>query len=354
MDHTDSLGNGVGGGEILEYLKPGEYNLNSPYMNNALIRIYQIMPFIIALIVIIILIIMIRVIMNMYGVKSLKKGKGIINELDYMESVRRRDASIINRNKIIQILTKRVENSIFKSNRTNKEYIEYNLERAGVKIPGGSRYLKAEEWNAIIVGLSLCVVIVSLIVTVLFNYFIGMIMILSTIIIALTMPMMYIRSLVKVKDDEIRENFSDFYLMIHYVLIAGTKTPLVSIMKSYAKTTDSTEMQRMVDTCVHYMDTYGEYEGAKYISKAYREIPVMGKLMRLIRQANEGGEIEQELIGFRTELINEKKYSIQRRTEKLIKKARASFNLLMPILVQAILSAMSIYISDMGLIQTFV
>ena len=74
--------------------------------------------------------------------------------------------------------------------------------------------------------------------------------------------------------------------------------------------------------------------------------------MRLIRQTNEGGDIEAELMGFRTELLAASRYALEKRMEKLIAKAKASFNLLMPILFQAVLSAMSIYISDMGLIGT--
>lgn len=355
MDHYDAAGNGVGGGEILDVLDKGKsYNFDSPFMNNELIRLYQVLPIILAIIFVIILVIMIRIIMNMYNVKTIRRGRGITNELEYIDKVRRRDASIIRWNKLISRAKNIVESSIFRTDKVNKEYTEYNIERAGLKIPGGTRYLTAEEFNAIVVSISALVVMVSILVGLFANYMIGIVMIIFTIVVANTMPMIYIRNIVKARDDEIRENFSDFYLMIHYVLLAGAKTPLVGIMKSYAKTTDSKEMIRMVDTCTHYMDTYGEYEGATYISKAYREIPVMGKLMRLIRQANDGGDVSNELMGFRTELLNEKRYSIERRTDKLINRARASFNLLMPILFQAILSAMSIYLSDMGLINTFI
>lgn len=349
------MGNGVGGGEILQYWGNNPtYNLNSPYLNNALVRLYQFLPFVIAIIIGIIIFIMIRVLMNMYSIKSFRKGKGIISELDYIDKVRKRDASILRQNKFISYITGVVESTAFKSNKANKEYLEYNLERAGVKIPGGSRYMRADEFNAIVVAISAAVIAVSLIVMILANYVIGIVMVIFTIVVAGTMPMMYLRQTVKVKDDEIRANFSDFYLMLHYVLIAGAKTPLSGIMRSYAKTTDSKEMKHLVDVCTHYMETYGEYAGTQYIAKSYREIPAMGKLMRLIRQANEGGDIESELLGFRAELLNEKRYTIERRTDKLINRARASFNILLPILLQAILSAMSIYLSDMGLIQTFV
>ena len=354
MDTKDSLGNGVGGGEVLQYFGNNKNNYDSPFLNNPLIRQYDIVPIIIGIIIIILLVIMIRVIMNTYKVKSLRKGKGILRELDSGDTIRRRDASIIRRNKAIANITRIVESTPFKTNAANKEYVNYNLSRAGIKLPGGARVMKAEEFNAIIVGITGCVIAVSLLVTLLANYAIGAVMIVSAIVMAANMPMMFVRQTVKAKDDEIRENFSDFYLMIHYVLLAGAKTPLASIMKSYAKTTDSKEMQSMVGVCVHFIDTYGEYEATRYISKAYREIPVMGKLMRLIRQANEGGDVEAELMGFRKELLDEKRYAIERRMDKLIARARASFNLLMPILFQAVLSAMSIYLSDMGLIKTFV
>lgn len=355
MNTTDSLGNGIGGGEILDFWgNSGNYNFNSPYLNNDLIRQYNLIPLVALIIVAIMLFIMVKIIMGFFNVKTFRKGRGIINELDYITKVKKRDASIIRYNKLIATITSLVENSPFRANKSNKEYMEYNLDRAGVRIPGGSRAYKAEEFNAVVTFISACICLVGLILTLIANYVLGITLIIFTIIMASTMPMMVLRQMVKAKDFEIRENFSDFYLMLHYVLLVRSKTPLVGIMRSYAKTTDSEEMKHMVDVCTHYMDTYGEYEGTRYIGKAYREIPVMGKLMRLIRQALSGGDIETELIGFRKELLEEKRYAIARRTDKLITKAKYSFNLLMPILFQAILSAMSIYLSDMGLISTFV
>ena len=65
MDHYDAAGNGVGGGEILDVLDKGKsYNFDSPFMNNELIRLYQVLPIILAIIFVIILVIMIRIIMN--------------------------------------------------------------------------------------------------------------------------------------------------------------------------------------------------------------------------------------------------------------------------------------------------
>lgn len=355
MHTTDSLGNGIGGGEILQFWgNSPDYNLNSPYLNNDLIRMYNAIPLIRILIILAILFIMVRIIMKFFNVKTLRKGKGIVSELDYIDKVKKRDASIVRYNKLIAKVTSLIEASPFRINKVNKEYLEYNLTRANVRIPGGARVYKAEEFNAMVVFIAFCICCVGVILTLLANYVLGVTLIVFTIIMSSMLPLMFLRQMVKAKDLEIKENFSDFYLMLHYVLIARTKTSLTSIMKSYAKTTDSTEMKHLVDVCCHYMETYSEYEGTKYISKAYREIPSMTKLMRLIRQSLGGYEVEAELIGFRQELLSEKKYAIARRTDKLINKARASFYLLMPILFQAILSAMSIYFSDMGLISTFV
>lgn len=355
VNTTDSLGNGVGGGEILQYWgNSADYNFNSPYLNNDLIRLYNILPFVKLLIILLLIFLMVRVIMSFFNIKTFKKGKGIINEIDYINKVKKRDASILRYNKLIAYVTNLVEHSPFKVNKTNKEYLEYNLSRANVRIPGGSRVYKAEEFHAMVIIISGCICALGAILTLLANYVLGITLIVFTIIMASMMPLMFLRQIVKAKDIEIKENFSDFYLMLHYVLIARSKTHLTSIMRSYAKTTDSNEMKTLVDTCTHYMDTYGEYEGTRYISREYREIPVMNKLMRLIRQSLSGGDVEAELIGFRQEILSDKKYTIERRTDKLINRAKASFNLLLPILFQAIISAMSIYFSDMGLISTFV
>jgi hypothetical protein len=75
--------------------------------------------------------------------------------------------------------------------------------------------------------------------------------------------------------------------------------------------------------------------------------------MRLIRQANESGDVRAELLGFRDELLAAKKYAISKRMEKLVNQAKMSFNILLPVLLQAILSAMAIYIEDLKLTSTF-
>ena len=353
MDHYDQYGNGIGGGEVLDLFGSNELAEKFSRMNQSLIQQYRIIPIILIIILLLIIFVMIRAIMSSMNIKSLRRGRGIISELDYMQRVKKNDAKIIRYNTLIQRINAIVEKSPFRLDKNNREYWTYNLNRANVRIPGGTRVYKADEFHSIIVVISALLILLSAAITIFINYMLGLILILFILIMSETLPMMVIRLIVKEKDLEIQENFADFYLMIHYVLIAKAKTPLSGIMKSYAKTTDSDEMKHMVDVCIHYMDTYGEYEGTKFISNEYKEIPQMVKLMRLISQSLSGGNVDQELIGFREELLSAKKYAIEVRTNKLINRAKASFNILMIILVQAILSAMSIYMSDMGLIKTF-
>lgn len=345
----------AGGGEILKFWGNADiYNDKSPYLDNELIKQFNYIPFVKLLIMFLMLVLMSVVIMKIFNIKSPFKGKGITRELDYMEKVKKHDMSIMRANAFMAWVTNFIRHTPLTMNPLNKEYLQYNLTRAGIKIPGGSRIIKAEEFHSIIMFLTLCCLAVEIFILAFVNQILGWVLIISTIIMTSTLPMIFLRGMVKEKDMEIKENFADYYLMLHYVLIANAKTPLAGIMKSYAKTTSSKEMKRYIDSCIHYIDTYGEYEATRYIAAEFRELPEVGKLMRLIRQANEGGDIEAELMGFRSELLREKQYAISKRMERLVMKARASFNLLAPILIQAILSAMSIYFSDLGIVSTLI
>ena len=340
----------VGGGEILQYLGgSGGQSQDYVAMDNSVIQQFGILSSAKALIIILLVAAALVVIMKILEVKSPFRGRAITAELENLERIRRRDEAIIRANKTITTLTNIIENSVLRLDKAYVDYWTYNLERANVRIPGGYRVMKAQELNAIIKATEVVLCALLLLVAIFINLPAGAVAIILVVSFASSLPMMYIRGLVKAKDNEIVENFADFYLMLHYVLLASAGTPIAGIMKSFDKTTNSVEMHRFVDVCIHYIDTYGEYDATRHIAKQYREIPEVGKLMRLIRQANEGGDVRAELIGFRNELLAAKKYAIQKRMEKVVMKAKASFNILTPILIQAIISAMAIYIDDLSL-----
>lgn len=344
-------GGTLGGGEILPFIGNQDHK-GTQYIDWDLVKQFMALPFVKVLICFLLVTVCVLLIMRLFNIKTLRKGKGIASELNNVNEIKSRDKLIIRSNKFLARITKIVQKTPFNLPSISKEYLQYNLKRAGIKIPGGFRYMSAEEFNAITKMVGFILVVLGLITTILINSLAGIILMLSTIVVTGVLPTRVIRSIVRERDTEIRENFSDFYLMLHYVLMIGGSTPIDKLMKSYAKTTDSAEMIRLVDNCVGHIDTHGEYNATTLIARDYREIAEVGKLMRLIRQMYDGAEVKQELMGFREELIKQKKYIIEKKMNLLVKKAGLSFNILMVILVQAIISAMALYLPDISTITT--
>lgn len=343
----DTQGNTLGGGEVLQYVgqDTGEKSKFN-YMDNNLISQISMIWWVRILIIVLIAVAIIFLFMHVFRFKSVFKGAGITRALEHMNRVKKHDEKIIRLNRMLVNLKDIVELTPFKLDKQKKEYLQYNITRCGIRTPGDMRDLTAEEFNALIM-LGKAISVVLGILTVLFiSIPVGFLFIILAIFALNMFPMLILRSMVNNKDDEIRKNFSDFYLMIHYTLMANASTSLANLMRSYDKTTDNAEMHKFVSACIHNIETYGEYEATTYIAREYREIPEVGKLMRLIKQANEGGEVKTELIGFRQELLNARKYAIEKAGDKLVQRGQWSFNILMPVLVQAIISAMSIYFGD--------
>lgn len=344
-------GGSLGGGEVLNFIGNGDRK-GTQYFDWDLVSQFASIPLVKALIVILLAVTCTLLILRLFNIKTVFKGRGIKNEIGNVNEIKKRDEYIIRSNKLLAFITKLVQGTPFNVPRASKEYIQYNLKRAGIKVPGGFRYMSAEEFNAIIKIVAVFLIVVGVLASILVNSAIGVGLIVGTIILTSILPMQIVRSIVRDRDREIKENFSDFYLMLHYVLVIGGSTPLDKLMKSYAKTTDSAEMVRFVDNCVGHIDTNGEYGATTLIAKDYREIAEVGKLMRLIKQMYDGADVTQELIGFREELIKERKYLLTKKMDWLVKKANASFNILMIILVQAILSAMALYLPDISQLST--
>ena len=165
------------------------------------------------------------------------------------------------------------------------------------------------------------------------------------------MPMMIIRQIVVARDNEIREDFPDLYLMIPYEIVSGGNTPLERSFRSYKRVTKSVEMLKFVDRAIELFETYGEIEATNEIAKYYREIPEVTRLMRLINQLHTGGNVQQEFIGFREQILKDKKYRLEEKMNKLVGRARMSFQLAYIILVQAIISAMALFVPRLDLIK---
>jgi len=339
----------IGGGEILNL---GGNGHKYQYLDGSLIAQYQAVPIIRLIVVAMLIVCCALLVLRILNIKTLIKGNGIRVELKNVNTIRVRDARIIKINKGLIKLTKKVNDTPFKVSEINKEYIRYNLHRAGVMAPGNHREISVDEFNAICKLAEAILICISVFVTIFLSSIIGFVGIIVSVVLCSYMPMACIRHLVASKDKEVQENFMDIYLMIHYVLLRRGQTPISRMMASYAKTCESDEMKRFIDVSINHMETVGEYEACPLIERDYREIPEVCKLMRLIRQYNEGGEVSQELVGFKNELISNQKYKQKLRREKIIAKNRRALCILYIILGQAILSALAIYLPDLGTISS--
>lgn len=344
----------VGGGEALDFFSKFTNETEWTYMDGELIKHFQNLGLYKLLIVALILTICIILMLKLLGIRTITQDAGVRAEIDNVKTLRKTEKSIIARQKSLNRLKGIVAALGLNPGQVYVDYMNYNLKRAGIMAPAGDRVLDAFEFNALVKAGIACTTVVCLFVMLFLNLTLGFLLLLLALVMWNTIPNMYVRSLAMEKDTIIKNNFFDFYQEIHYILINGGNASISKRIRSYQKgVRNNPEMVRFADTCADYIDIYGEAEGSTYIAKEYREIPDVTKLMRLIKQFNDGGDIKQDLIGFRDKLLLEKQMRMEDEQKKLVTKARLSFNILMIVLVQAILSAMAIYLPDLTNVGSF-
>lgn len=336
----------VGGGDILQYLFSEKWDWRN--MDGALIDNLRKLGLYKVILCLLIIAIAIIIALRLMGIKSVKQSRGIRAEIDNIQSIRKRDKRILRYNKTLNYITLAIKSLGFGVSEVQREYLDYNIKRAGILAPGGMRTLTSDEYNAIVKIGSFITAVICLVVMIFINTSLGAVLLVLSVTLWMILPMRYIRALVMGKDKEIKNGFFDFYIEIHYILKDGGGAHLNRKARSFSKVVTSPEMAKFADTCADIWELYGDSLGSAKIAKEYREIPVVGKLMRLIQQFNDGANIQKDLEGFREQLLLEKQMKIEASQQKLIKKARRSFNILMLLLVQAVLSAMAIYLPDLG------
>lgn len=344
----------VGGGEALDFFSKFTSETEWTYMDGELIQHFQNLGLYKLLIVALILTICVILMLKLLGIRTITQDAGVRAEIDNVKTLRKTEKSIIARQKSLNRLKGIVAALGLNPGQVYVDYMNYNLKRAGIMAPAGDRALDAFEFNALVKTGIAATTVVCLFVMLFLNLTLGFLLLLLALVMWNTIPNMYVRSLAMEKDTIIKNNFFDFYQEIHYILINGGNASISKRIRSYQKgVRNNPEMVRFADTCADYIDIYGEAEGSTYIAKEYREIPDVTKLMRLIKQFNDGGDIKQDLIGFRDKLLLEKQMRMEDEQKKLVTKARLSFNILMIVLVQAILSAMAIYLPDLTNVGSF-
>lgn len=338
----------LGGGEILEIIGKSK-GKSTWYVDYALEKAFLFLPYVKFIITFLILVLAVVLVLRTFNIKKFGRSRSIRWEMRNVNEIKRRDATIMRQTKLLKRITDLVEKTPFRMTGLRKEYLDYNLARAGLMAPGGYRSFKAEEFNAICQLIQFILIAIAVGFMIARSTVIGALMIGIAVLCCSVLPTNILRQVVLNKDNEIRANFSEMYLMIHYTLISGAQTPLDRVLRSYERTTDSKEMKRFVQTCCNRIDTYGEYGATNYIAADFREIAEVNKLMRLIRQLREGGDIKEELIGFRSELIIERKVALERKGEKLVERANRSKIIITIVMIQVLISMVAIYLPDLGI-----
>lgn len=338
----------VGGGEILNYVG-NEAEVIWKYMNKAMIDHFENFTLYKIILCLLIILIAVMIAVRILGIRSIGKDEGVRAELDNVKTLRRTEANILAKQRRLIRLKSIMKAFGLEPNATAVDYMNYNLKRAGILNPSGDRALDAYEFNAYVKTGTLITAAICILIMIFSNLAMGAILLSISLLLWGMLPNTFVRSEAVRRDKVIRDNFFDFYAEIHYILKDGGQVPLAKKIRAYSKSVrNKPEMVQFADNCAELMDTYGEYQGTLYIAKEYKEIPEVGKLMRLIRQLNDNADISKDLDGFREQLMVEKQLKMEAAQKKLIEKARWSFNILLIVLVQAILSAMAIYLPDLG------
>lgn len=338
----------VGGGDILKYMGSEEGRNAFDEMSIQEIIKFAVIPLMKYIAVALVIIIAIMIIMRITKVSIVKRGKGAEKQLKNIEKIRKKEKQLIAVNNFVNKITHAVEHSPFRMSYAESKELQYKIHRADIRSFDGRDLMKAETYNALRVVAKLILSAVGVIMIFTINITLGAMLIIMAITITDAVTDIYIKSRVDAKDAEIKRNFAGFYLMLHYVLMRNPNATLTPVIQSYDKTTDSEEMHKLVDICVHNFSTYGEYSGNTYVAEEYKGVSEVVKLMRLIRQGANGGDIRGELEGFKREILNEEAYRAKQKKEKALALADKSKIVIMIILVQAVISGCLIYLSDIG------
>lgn len=277
------------------------------------------------------------------GIKVQHRLQAVRNQIDNLKSVQRADARKLRQEKWMRRRTNFILLTPFRLSKDAEEELNYSLERLGVRVKYSESIMKANQFNGIYKTYMILSMIFSLIILVFFSSIFGLALLVASLILWSTVPNVYINSKVKLIDEEIANKFTNLYTMVYFSIINKTGEPLEKILKSFSFTTDSEEMQKFVDNCINEIETFGELEALDILRAKYSSVAQVDKMLRLMKQFHNGGDVLEEMHGFSNELLELQEYAIQKKTERIIEIGQASFNVLMVILFIALASAVGTF-----------
>ena len=236
-----------------------------------------------------------------------------------------------------------------------KDEIEYILQRNKKKGVYDGDYMRYDEWSAIQI----------LRYIVLFIAFIILFFILGRILslVFLSVGIIFIHwgilgiytSNVKNENFKITEEFGDFYLVQHHLLLSDTQRPFEKGLNIYKDIAKNTATKNFINIALYYIKREnGELGAIRKLKSLYRDIPSLQSLLVLEEQKVGGtsiinGNIEEDANGIRRQVIEEKERYIEDRALAIQKKVQVIRWCVMVLIIQAILvGAIAVIIPILG------
>lgn len=315
-------------------------------MNDKLIKEMEYIWLMKAVIVFLVVVAAVFIILKIVGKKKIKN-KGMTEISTSYSVIQKHDKKILRTEANLKKIKKFIDDTpLVINSETEREYLQYNLNRANVRI--AERQMTADEYNAICRTVELALIVVLIAVSIFINALIGVVGMVVVVMVGEIVPKFAIRSVVNSKDKEIERNFSDLYLLLHYNLMSGLKTSIYKNLTACKSTIQSKELREFIGRWMMYIDESGEQQSVSKMAADYREIHAVVRLMRIVKQIYDGDDVRNELEGYRQEIVNKSYEQVMERQRAISAKATRSLMIVMLILVQAIISAMGIYMPDIS------
>lgn len=235
-----------------------------------------------------------------------------------------------------------------------KDEIEYILQR-NKKMSVTEDYMRYDEWSAIQIIRYFFLIIAVIIVFILMGKVFALIT-LGVGIIIIKWGILYIYGQnVKTENFKIMEEFGDFYLVQHHLLLSDTQRPFEKGLNIYKDIAKNTATKNFINIALYYIKREnGELGAIRKLKSLYRDIPSLQSLLIIEEQKVGGtsiinGNIEEDANGIRRQVIEEKERYIEDRALAIQKKVQILRWCVMVLIIQGIIiGAVAIIIPILG------
>lgn len=308
---------------------------------------YQLVPLFTLIAVTLIIIVVVLLILQAHGITHGLSQRAIKNEVQHYKWIQKRDKRILRRARFSINLQKFMNKHNLGLSTAQKSYLEYNLLRAKVMDLTGRSIMLPGEYNALIKFSQIICTLLGVVLTVKYGLAVGIGVILIGCTLLGKVPEAIIRGKVRNADEVIKSGFFGLYGEIHYTLLQRSDTPLKRVVRQYGKMDLPEEIKDFANDIADEFDMYGDTIGARHIAQKYREINEVSKLMRLIQQYADGGDIGNDLKGFRQALLVQRRIREDKKSEKVMRTCRRAMVVVYIILVQVAISTLANTLPDL-------